>query len=95
MSELLTGSTIGLNQMKKMREETIKKWSELGFLEGLSGHVNENIAQLYCCQASTLLNEKEPWSETLPTPNLPKDLHTYIKRDDEESEGTSTDGSTI
>ena len=31
----------------------------------------------------------------LPISNLPKDLHIYIKKDNEESEGTSTDSSTL
>tara|TARA_R110000782_G_scaffold15939_6_gene46127 strand:- start:3816 stop:4052 length:237 start_codon:yes stop_codon:yes gene_type:complete len=35
----------------------IQKWESLGFLEGLKGHVKENIAQLYEGQASRLLSE--------------------------------------
>jgi hypothetical protein len=34
-----------------------EKWEGLGFLEGLKGHVKENIAQLYENEASHLLNE--------------------------------------
>ena len=48
---------IGLNHMKAIRLETQQKWDSLGFLEGLKGHVKENIAQLYENQASTLLSE--------------------------------------
>jgi len=48
---------IGLNHLKQIRENTIKKWDDLGFLEGLKGHVKENIAQLYENQASHLINE--------------------------------------
>ena len=59
-SHFLTGSgvgNIGLNHMKQVRENTISKWDSLGFLEGLKGHVKENIAQLYENEASHLLNE--------------------------------------
>jgi len=60
MSHLLTSGqvgNIGLNHMKAIRLETQSKWDSLGFLEGLKGHVKENIAQLYENQASTLLTE--------------------------------------
>jgi hypothetical protein len=43
--------------MKQIRLETQQKWDSLGFLEGLKGHVKENIAQLYENQASNLLTE--------------------------------------
>jgi len=48
---------IGLNHMKAVRQQTQQKWNSLGFLEGLKGHVKENIAQLYENEASYLLNE--------------------------------------
>ena len=48
---------IGLEHLKQIRGKTISKWNQLGFLEGLKGHVKENIAQLYENQASALLNE--------------------------------------
>ena len=48
---------IGLEHLKQIRSKTISKWNQLGFLEGLKGHVKENIAQLYENQASALLNE--------------------------------------
>jgi hypothetical protein len=60
MSHLLTSGqvgNIGLNHMKAIRKETQEKWDSLGFLEGLKGHVKENIAQLYENQASNLLTE--------------------------------------
>ena len=60
MSHFLTSGqvgNIGLNHMKQVRENTISKWESLGFLEGLRGHVKENIAQLYENEASHLLNE--------------------------------------
>ena len=114
MSNLLSGGTFSHNaeRMKQIREETIKKWDGLGFLDGLKGHVKENITQLYECQACSLLNEVDG-SKPMPIvkkvldeigdnpilppilPSLPKNLHTYIKRDNEESEGTSINGTTI
>jgi hypothetical protein len=48
---------IGLNHMKAIRQQTQQKWNSLGFLDGLKGHVKENIAQLYENEASYLLNE--------------------------------------
>jgi hypothetical protein len=60
MSHLLTSGqvgNIGLNHMKAIRKETQSKWDSLGFLDGLKGHVKENIAQLYENQASSLLTE--------------------------------------
>ncbi len=60
MSHLLTSGqvgNIGLNHMKAIRKETQAKWDSLGFLDGLRGHVKENIAQLYENQASSLLTE--------------------------------------
>jgi hypothetical protein len=60
MANFLTSGkvgNIGLNHMKQIRENTIGKWDSLGFLDGLKGHVKENIAQLYENEASHLLNE--------------------------------------
>lgn len=60
MQNLLTSGqvgNIGLNHMKAIRKETQSKWDNLGFLEGLRGHVKENVAQLYENQASLLLTE--------------------------------------
>jgi len=48
---------IGLEHLKQIRSKTITKWNSLGFLDGLKGHIKENIAQLYENQASSLLNE--------------------------------------
>lgn len=60
MSTLLNSGqvgNIGMNHMKAIRKETQTKWGSLGFLDGLKGHVRENIAQLYENQASELLSE--------------------------------------
>src|SRR5690606_33591008 len=59
-SQLLTSGqvgNIGLAHMKAIRESVQTKWDGLGFLEGLRGHVKENVAQLYENQASFLINE--------------------------------------
>jgi hypothetical protein len=48
---------IGLKHLKVIKEDTINKWDKLGFLEGLKGHMKENVAQLYENQASHLINE--------------------------------------
>jgi hypothetical protein len=48
---------IGLKHQKAIREATVNKWESLGFLEGLEGHIRENIALLYENQASTLISE--------------------------------------
>jgi len=60
MSHLLTSGAvgnIGLNHMKAVRQQTQQKWGSLGFLNGLKGHVKENVAQLYENEASFLMNE--------------------------------------
>ena len=48
---------IGLKHLRVIKEDTIKKWDDLGFLEELEGHQKDNIAQLYENQASYLINE--------------------------------------
>ena len=60
MSHLLNSGVvgnIGLNHMKEIRQQTQAKWDSLGFLDGLKGHVKENVAQLFENQASSLLTE--------------------------------------
>lgn len=60
MSHLLASGRVGntgLDYMKQIRRMTFEKWNSLGFLDGLQGHVQENIAQLYENEASHLLNE--------------------------------------
>jgi len=48
---------IGLKHQKAVREATVSKWNDLGFLEGLNGHVKENIALLYENTAGSLITE--------------------------------------
>lgn len=55
---------IGMKHLKVIKEDTINKWDKLGFLEGLNGHLKENIAQLYENQASHLINEAASTSDS-------------------------------
>ena len=55
---------IGLKHLKVIKEDTINKWDKLGFLEGLRGHLKENVAQLYENQASHLINEAATTSDS-------------------------------
>lgn len=55
---------IGLKHLKVIKEDTINKWDKLGFLEGLKGHLKENVAQLYENQASFLINEAATTTDT-------------------------------
>ncbi len=55
---------IGLKHLKVIKEDTINKWDKLGFLEGLKGHMKENVAQLYENQASYLINEASSTSDS-------------------------------
>jgi hypothetical protein len=55
---------IGLKHLKVIKEDTINKWDKLGFLEGLRGHLKENVAQLYENQASHLINEASSSSDS-------------------------------
>jgi Major capsid protein Gp23 len=48
---------IGLKHLRVIKEDTIKKWDQIGLLEGLEGHQKDTIAQLYENQASYLINE--------------------------------------
>ena len=60
MSHLLNSGQVGntgLNYMKEIRRQTQSRWDSLGFLEGLQGHVKENVAQLFENQATSLLAE--------------------------------------
>lgn len=60
MSSLLKSGLVGntgINHFKKIREDVQNKWEQVGFLDGLQGHVKENIAQLFENQATQLLAE--------------------------------------
>jgi len=55
---------IGLKHLKVIKEDTLNKWNKLGFLDGLKGHIKENIAQLYENQATHLINEATTTSDS-------------------------------
>ena len=55
---------IGLKHLKVIKEDTLNKWNGLGFLDGLKGHIKENIAQLYENQATSLINEQTTASDS-------------------------------
>ena len=55
---------IGLKHLKVIKEDTVNKWDKLGFLEGIGGHLKENLAQLYENQASYLINEASSTSDS-------------------------------
>jgi hypothetical protein len=48
---------IGLKQLREQREIISKRWSDMGLLEGLSGNVKENCAQLFENQLTHMLTE--------------------------------------
>ena len=53
----LLGKQVSLEEAKEIREKTIKKWGELGFLDGID--MNKiNIADLYESQASSLIKKE-------------------------------------
>ena len=60
MREFLTSGqvcNIELNAQKKIRKEIQERWDRLGFVEGLEGHIKENIATLYENEARHLIYE--------------------------------------
>lgn len=53
----LLGKQVSIEEAKTIRENTMKKWDELGFLDGIDKN-KINIADLYESQASNLINKK-------------------------------------
>lgn len=48
-----------MSKLKARKEEIAKMWRDSGFLKDLKGlNKNENIAELFCCKASQLLNNE-------------------------------------
>lgn len=65
MSRLLnsgrTGSSDSFKDLKKLREETVNKWNELGLLEGIGkGNPKMNIVMLLESDAVQFLDSYEP-----------------------------------
>lgn len=60
MKEFLASGQVGnieLNAQKKIRKDIQERWERLGFVEGLQGHIKENIATLYENEAKHLISE--------------------------------------
>lgn len=60
MREFLSSGAVGnieLNAQKKIRQDIQERWEKLGFVEGLQGHIKENIATLYENEAKHLIYE--------------------------------------
>lgn len=50
---------LGFTETKKLREEIIQKWKDIGLLEGLTGNVKPNIAKMFeCCKQSKINDDK-------------------------------------
>jgi putative endonuclease len=61
MSRLLNTNSDGIKRLKKMREEIINKWNELGLLEGIGkGNPKMNMAMLLESDAVQFLDGYEP-----------------------------------
>ncbi len=60
MREFLTEGVVGnieLNEQKRVRGLIMERWEGLNFLEGLEGHVKENMATLFENEAKYLMKE--------------------------------------
>lgn len=57
MGELLNNKQIVYNNLREQRNAILKQWEDLGFLYGINGHWEKNIAQLYESEAHQLLKE--------------------------------------
>ncbi|MCD8208270.1 MAG: hypothetical protein LUD72_10070 [Bacteroidales bacterium] len=60
MRNILQSGAVGnieLEAQKKIREDIQKRWTDIGLLEGLEGHMRETIATLYESQAKHLIFE--------------------------------------
>ena len=60
MASFLSSGVVGnieLNEQKRIRETIANRWDELGFTEGLTGSLKENIATLFENQAKLILSE--------------------------------------
>ena len=47
-----------LKKQKELRAEIVNKWESLGFLDGLKGHLKEDIARLYEGCRRIVINEE-------------------------------------
>lgn len=56
-----------MKHMKKLnKEEIIKKWEATGFLDGLKGHVSDDIAKLFeCCKSGKISDDIAKFDENV------------------------------
>jgi hypothetical protein len=47
---------LSLINLREQRKAIVKNWEDSGLLDGLEGHVKENVAQLYESHASAMLD---------------------------------------
>ena len=60
MREFLASGAVGkieYDAQKKIRQDIQERWERLGFVDGLQGHIKENIATLYENEAKHLIYE--------------------------------------
>lgn len=60
MKEFLASGAVGrieYDAQKKIRQDIQERWERLGFVDGLQGHIKENIATLYENEAKHLIYE--------------------------------------
>ena len=71
-----------IKKIERIREQTIAKWNSLGFLDGLKGHVKEDITKLYeCCESAKLDEGILPMSIKILTELKPdQEIVGMIKR---------------
>jgi hypothetical protein len=51
------GKKVDKRTIEEVRKEVQRKWENLGFLDGLKGHIKEDIAKLYESGPATLLSD--------------------------------------
>ncbi|MDB4326323.1 hypothetical protein N9966_00760 [bacterium] len=60
------------NIIEQIKQERIKKWQELGFLDGLENMNRTDMAQLYGGEASQLISETQTKSGFKPKNKIKK-----------------------
>ena len=60
------------NRKEQIKEERIKKWEDLGFLDGLENMNRTDLTQLYGGEASQLISETQTKSGFKPKNKIKK-----------------------
>ena len=60
------------NRKEQIKEERIKKWEDLGFLDGLENMNRTDMAQLFGSEASQLISETQTKSGFKPKNKIKK-----------------------